>query len=57
MVRRTTRKKLYKVGTYSKGKFRSSMQAGTGFSSLKRAKEARKFFQTTTKKKIKIVKK
>ena len=47
-------KRIYKVGTVSKGRFRSKMQSGTGFNSKAKAQVAKKFFQKTTSKKVVI---
>jgi len=51
------KRKLYKVGTICKGKFRSKMQSGTGFVSKKSAVKAQKFFQSLNKKKKVIIRK
>ena len=55
MVKKTI--KIFKVGTINKGKFRSSMQSGTGVSTLREAQKARNFFQKFSNKKIVIRKK
>ncbi len=48
------RKKFFRVGTISKGKFRSKTQSGTGFSKKSKAATAQKFFQKTSRKKVVI---